>query len=75
MENIVQGISRDLLMNAIKNLHGFLITVHVHNELLIECIEDISLSDVCKSMAYNPEWFPDILLRADGYMTKFYKKD
>ena len=75
VENIVQGISRDILMNAIKSLSGFLITGHVHDELLIECTENISLSDVCKSMAYNPEWFPNILLRADGYMTKFYKKD
>ena len=30
---------------------------------------------LCKAMARNPEWFPDILLRADGYTTKFYKKD
>ena len=75
VENIVQAISRDLLMNAIKNLPGFLIAGHVHDELLIECTEDISLDDVCKSMAHNPEWFPDILLRADGYITKFYKKD
>ena len=75
VENIVQAISRDLLMNAIKNLPGFLIAGHVHDELLIECKEDISLGDVCTAMAHNPEWFPDILLRADGYMTKFYKKD
>lgn len=75
VENIVQAISRDLLMNAIKNLPGFLIAGHVHDELLIECTEDISLDDVCKSMAHNPEWFSDILLRADGYITKFYKKD
>ena len=75
VENIVQAISRDLLMNAIKNLPGFLIAGHVHDELLIECTEDISLDDVCKSMAHNPEWFPDILLRADGYITKFYKKN
>ena len=75
VENIVQAISRDLLMNAMKNLPGFLIAGHVHDELLIECTEDISLDDVCKSMAHNPEWFPDILLRADGYITKFYKKN
>lgn len=75
VENIVQAISRDLLMNAIKNLPGFLIAGHVHDELLIECKEEISLEDVCMAMAHNPEWFPDILLRADGYMTKFYKKD
>lgn len=75
VENIVQGISRDLLMNAIKNLQGAFICGHVHDELLIECKEDISLDEVCKAMAKNPTWFPDILLRADGYVTEFYKKD
>ena len=75
VENIVQAISRDLLMNAMKNLPGALICGHIHDELLIECKEDVSLDDVCKAMACNPEWFPDILLRADGYITKFYRKD
>lgn len=75
VENVVQAISRDLLMNAMKNLPGALICGHVHDELLIECSEDVSLDEVCKAMASNPTWFPDILLRADGYVTSFYKKD
>lgn len=75
VENVVQAISRGLLMNAMKNLPGALICGHVHDELLIECKEDISLDEVCKAMASNPTWFPDILLRADGYVTSFYKKD
>lgn len=75
VENIVQAISRDLLMNAMKNLPGFFICGHVHDELIIECKEDVSLEKVCKTMAHNPSWMPDILLRADGYITEFYKKD
>lgn len=75
IENIVQAISRDLLMNAMKNLPGFFICGHVHDELIIECTEDVSLEEVCKTMAHNPSWMPDILLRADGYITEFYKKD
>ena len=75
VENIVQGISRDILMNAMKNLPGFFICGHVHDELIIECKEDVSLEAVCKAMAHNPSWMPDILLRADGYITEFYKKD
>lgn len=55
VENIVQAISRDLLMNAMRNLPGFLIAGHVHDELLIECKEDVSLDEVCKAMAHNPE--------------------
>lgn len=75
VENIVQAISRDLLMNAMKNLPGALICGHIHDELLIECKEEVSLDYVCKAMVHTPECFPDILLRADGYITSFYKKD
>ena len=75
VENVVQAVSRDLLMNAMKNLPGFFICGHVHDELIIECKDTVSLDDVCKAMAHNPSWMPDILLRADGYTTEFYKKD
>ena len=62
-------------MNAMKNLPGFFICGHVHDELIIECKEDVSLEKVCKTMAHNPSWMPDILHRADGYITEFYQKD
>ena len=75
VENVVQAISRDLLMNAMCNLPGYYIVGHVHDELIIECKDNVSLQDVCDRMASNPSWFPDILLRADGYITDFYMKD
>lgn len=75
VENIVQAVSRDLLMNAMKNLPGFFICGHVHDELIIECKDTVSLDEVCKAMAKTPDWMPDILLRADGYITEFYRKD
>ena len=75
VENIVQAISRDLLMNAMKTLSHCFICGHVHDELIIECREDVSLDELCKQMARNPVWMPDILLRADGYVTDFYRKD
>ncbi len=48
---------------------------HVHDELIIECSEKVSLEVLCQQMARTPDWMPDILLRADGYVTEFYKKD
>ena len=75
VENIVQAISRDLLMNAMETLSHCFICGHVHDELIIECREDISLDELCKQMARVPNWMPGILLRADGYTTEFYKKD
>ena len=75
VENIVQAISRDLLMNAMKTLSHCFICGHVHDELIIECREDISLDELCKQMARVPDWMPGILLRADGYITPWYRKD
>ncbi len=75
VENVVQAISRDLLMNAMKTLSHCFICGHVHDELIIECTEDVSLKVLCEQMARVPEWFTGIQLRADGYVTEFYKKD
>lgn len=75
VENVVQAISRDLLMNAIKTLSHCFICGHVHDEIIIECSENVSLEVLCLQMARTPNWIPDILLRADGYVTEFYKKD
>ena len=75
VENIVQAISRDLLMNAMKTLSHCFICGHVHDELIIECREDVSLDELCKQMARVPDWMPGILLRADGYITPWYRKD
>lgn len=75
VENVVQAISRDLLMNAIKTLSHCFICGHVHDEIIIECSDKVSLEVLCQQMARTPDWMPDILLRADGYVTEFYKKD
>lgn len=75
VENIVQAISRDILCYAMKTLRHCFIVGHVHDELIIECDPRVDLKVVCEQMAISPEWMPDILLRADGYETQFYKKD
>lgn len=75
VENIVQAISRDLLMNAMKTLKNYFICAHVHDEMIIECNEEVSLQELCTEMGKVPEWFKGILLRADGYTTPWYRKD
>ncbi len=75
VENIVQAIARDLLMNAMENLRDYDIVAHVHDELIIECPLDTSLSEICKTMAKTPSWSSSLVLRADGYECEFYKKD
>jgi DNA polymerase len=75
VENIVQAISRDLLCFAMKNLSHCFICGHVHDELIIECSQDVSMDSICNVMSRTPDWMPDILIRGDGYETPFYKKD
>ncbi len=75
VENIVQAISRDILCYAMKTLRHCFIVGHVHDELIIECDPRVDLKAVCEQMGRSPDWMPDILLRADGYETQFYKKD
>ena len=75
VENIVQAISRDILCFAMKTLSNYFIVGHVHDEIIIECKEDVSLNEICELMSRTPPWIPGLLLRADGYETKFYKKD
>lgn len=75
VENIVQAISRDILMYAIRTLSHCFICGHVHDEVIIECKKDVSVDAICEQMGRTPPWIEGLLLRADGYETMFYKKD
>lgn len=76
VENITQAISRDLLLNAMKQVGpDARICMHIHDELVIEAGDELTLDEVCEKMARIPEWAEGLLLRADGYETKFYLKD
>lgn len=75
VENIVQAISRDILMYAMKTLSHCFICGHVHDELIIECSKDVSVDVICEQMGRTPPWVQGLVLRADGYECEFYKKD
>lgn len=46
-----------------------------HDELIIECSQNVDYKSICGIMSRSPDWMPDIQIRGDGYETKFYKKD
>lgn len=75
VENIVQAISRDILAYAMKSLSDCYICGHVHDELIIECKEDISVESICDRMGHTPPWISGLQLRADGYECNFYMKE
>lgn len=75
VENIVQAISRDILMYALQNLSDYNIVAHVHDEIIIETPENTKLEDICEIMSRVPYWAKGLILTADGYMCDFYMKD
>lgn len=75
VENIVQAISRDILMYAMKTLQERNIVAHVHDELIIEAEPETSLEEICEQMGRVPPWAEGLILRADGYICDFYQKD
>lgn len=77
VENIVQATARDILAEAMLRLNaaGYRIVMHVHDEAVIEAPPDTSLENICSVMGQTPAWASGLLLRADGYVCDFYKKD
>jgi len=75
VENIVQATARDILCFAMQTLRHCFITMHIHDELVIEADSRMSLDAVCKQMSRTPPWAKGLKLHADGYETDFYKKD
>jgi DNA polymerase len=77
VENIVQAFARDCLAVALLRLDaaGYDITFHVHDEIIAEAPEGSRWEDMAEIMGQPIEWAPGLLLRGDGYDTKFYMKD
>lgn len=64
-----------ILCYAMKTLRNCSITMHIHDEVVIEASPKVSLDAICEQMSRTPPWAEGLLLRADGYVTDFYKKD
>ena len=77
VENVVQAIARDCLAENITRLTelGHKIVMHIHDEVVIEAPMDVEVDTICDIMGVPVEWAPDLLLTADGFETKYYKKD
>ncbi len=75
VENLVQGIARDILCYAMQTLKNCAIVGHIHDEIIIEADRRMSVEAVCEQMGRTPPWAKGLLLRADGYECDFYQKD
>jgi DNA polymerase len=54
---------------------GYNTVFHVHDEIVAEAPDGSRWEDMAEVMSRPIEWAPGLMLRADGYDTKFYKKD
>lgn len=75
VENITQAVARDILCYAITNMVQYNIVAHIHDEVICEVDQSVTLEEVCEVMSKSPSWAEDLLLRADGYECAFYQKD
>ena len=77
VENIVQAVARDCLAVSLLRLDGagYKVTFHVHDEVIVEAPDGTRWQDVAEVMGKPIYWAPGLLLRGDGYETKFYMKD
>lgn len=74
VENITQGVARDLLLHSMAAMKDMDIVGHVHDEVIVECDPGTSVEQVCHLMEQTPDWAEGLLLRADGYECEFYMK-
>ena len=77
VENIVQAYARDCLAVALLRLDeaGYQTVFHVHDEIIAEAPDGRRWEDMAEIMGRPIDWAPGLLLRGDGYDTKFYMKD
>lgn len=83
VENIVQGIARDLLAEAICRIEGFesgggrlhgCVVAHVHDEIVVEVSERVTIEDIAREMTVVPSWADGLILDADGFESAYYRK-
>lgn len=72
-ENIVQGVARDVMADALVRLEeqGLRPVGHVHDEILSE---NKNLELVKAVMTEQPEWAPGLPIDAEGFLTYRYMK-
>ena len=80
VENVVQATSRDCLRDAMMRVAEVFpdIVMHVHDEMIVEVSEEQAedaLAYMQECMGKPIYWAPGLLLRGDGYITKYYRKD
>ena len=82
VHNCVQAIARDCLAESLRRMHyrGYQTVMHIHDEIILDVpyipdAMDVELKRVCDIMGAPIDWAPGLPLKADGFVTHYYKKD
>ena len=80
VENLVQATARDCLLVSMQRVAKRYpdIVMHVHDEMIVEVPSaeaKEALQFICQEMGREIPWAPGLLLRGDGYLCDYYKKD
>lgn len=78
VENIVQATSRDILANGLQIAidNDYKVVGHTHDEGITESDEgETNLPHLIDLMCTLPDWGYGIPIKAEGFVTPFYRKD
>ena len=76
-ENVVSGIARDLLAEAMLRIEaaGYPIVLHVHDEIVAEVSESVGSTDeFTHLMTRKPAWALDLPIAAEAWTGRRYTK-
>jgi DNA polymerase len=77
VENVVQGIARDLLCDALVRVRHLNPVLHVHDEIVCEVPAQLSegmLEELAGVMCDPPEWAEGFPVSVEGYVSPRYTK-
>ena len=78
VENAVQAIARDCLAESLMKLDaaGYRIVMHIHDEMVADMPNGQgSLKEVEEIMSQPIPWAPGLILNAEGWEDRYFKKD
>lgn len=76
-ENIVQAIARDCLAVSMQKIElaGHRIVTHIHDEVVLDAPQSVTVDEICDIMAEPIEWAPGLILKGAGFESQYYMKD
>lgn len=78
-ENIIQAIARDCLAETLLRLDKIFphdpVVMHIHDEVVLEARQELTLDEVNKILSLPIKWAPGLILKGAGFEANYYMKD